>query len=66
MTLEQALINEGENIMPMDLVYVLEYIFGEYNVYCTEFWRFLDDPTYEEIRKREAVKIDWRIFYLLN
>lgn len=64
MTLEQALIKAGEDILSMDKVYV--YDLDKSIIYSAEFWRLLDDPNYEEIRKREAVKVDWRIFYLLN
>lgn len=64
MDLNQCLINAGADILPMDKVYV--YDFNKALVYSNEFWRLLDDPIYEGIRKRPAVEVGWRIFYLLN
>ena len=64
MTLEQALIKAGESTLPSEKIFVWDPI--KKVMYKAEFWRLLDDPNYEEIRKQEAVEIDWRIFYLLN
>ncbi len=64
MTLEQALINAGEDILPMDMVYVYD-VRGS-TLYSNEFWRLLDDPFYSDLLKCQAVEIGWRMFYLLN
>ena len=64
MTLEQVLIASGEDILPMDKVYV--YDIQGCTLYSNEFWRLLDDPFYSDLLKRQAVEMGWRIFYLLN
>lgn len=63
-TLEEVLVKNGADILSYERVFVLDPQSGAQ--YIQEFWRILDDPIYEDIRKRQAVQISDRLFYLLK
>ena len=64
MTLEKLLIEKGPDLNPSEKIFIWDPI--EKVMYKSEFWRALDDPIYEDIRKREAYFQTDRLFVLLK